>query len=197
MGGVILTDYTKNRLVLTVVVFAIQALVIALLINKGAYGFFHNVLAATCFWAVLTFVELKYGLCLDNYIRTVAIITIVSDSVLGYYLNFYVTSHVYDRIQHIFGIYAFALLAYIYVLHITRRPMPRILTFILVVALGISLGAVFEMIEYLADIGLNPVVPNQPSLEDTDLDLLSDLIGAIIAGSHSILMTSRNLDCDK
>jgi uncharacterized membrane protein YjdF len=179
-------------IVLTIIFFAVQASMLALLFNRGEYGFVQSVLAATCFWAVFTFVEVKYGLCLDNYIRTVVIITILSDSVLGYYLNLYVTSHVYDRMQHVFGIYAFALLAYTCVLHIKRQPMQRAVTFILVVAMGISLGAIFEIIEFLADAALNPVVPNQSSLEDTDLDLISDVVGAIIAGCHAIFRNSKS-----
>lgn len=186
-----MTNDRRNMIVLTIIFFVIQVGVLILLINRGDYGFVYNVLAVTCFWAIFTFAEIKYDLCLDNYIRTAVIITIACDSVLGYYLHLYVTSDVYDRMQHIFGTYAFALLAYTSILHINRQPLQRGLAFILVVALGISLGTVFEIIEFLGDTALKPVLPNQSSLTDTNLDLISDVTGAIIAGCHVILKTSK------
>lgn len=50
-----------------------------------------------------------------------------------------------------------------------------IIQFIVIIAL---------IIEFVTDITINPRIHNQPDLVDTDLDLVSDVIGALIAAFH-------------
>lgn len=179
-----MTNYKKNMVISAMIFVVVQATIIGLLINRGDYGFVHNITAAACVWAVLTIIEIRYRLYLNNFIRLLVIGVIISDSFLGYYLNLYVTSFSYDRLQHVLGTYAFALFAYAVIIRKKDYHIPQLLAIILTIALGVSLGTVFEIIEFLADIALNPVVPNQSSLTDTNLDLLSDVAGAAIAGAH-------------
>jgi len=64
----------------------------------------------------------------------------------------------------------------------------RLNEFIFLTLVGISLGAIFEMLEFMADITLKPKIPNQPDLIDTDLDLVADFVGALIASFHITIM---------
>jgi len=59
----------------------------------------------------------------------------------------------------------------------------------LVVSLGVSLGAFYEILEFLTDIFSHPIPISQPSLLDTDLDLMGDVIGAVFAAIHAISRT--------
>lgn len=60
----------------------------------------------------------------------------------------------------------------------------RVENLYLLLSLGIALGTGIEIIEFLVDVVLTPKIPYQPSLIDTDLDLISDIIGSIIAALH-------------
>ena len=55
---------------------------------------------------------------------------------------------------------------------------------IFVVNIGISLGCIFEIYEFILDSTTNSY--NQHGLKDTNFDLISDVIGSIIAGIVSM-----------
>ena len=55
---------------------------------------------------------------------------------------------------------------------------------VLFILLSTTLGTFYEIFEFLQDELFKPVVKNQPSLLDTDLDLISDVTGGIIALIH-------------
>lgn len=55
--------------------------------------------------------------------------------------------------------------------------------FILAVSLGLGLGALYEIAEFFTDRISHPVPPSQPSLLDTDLDLIANALGALLAGA--------------
>ena len=52
--------------------------------------------------------------------------------------------------------------------------------------IGISLGCIFEIYEFILDSNANS--NNQHGLTGTNFDLISDVIGSIIAGIASILI---------
>jgi hypothetical protein len=54
-----------------------------------------------------------------------------------------------------------------------------------VACLGLSLGSLYEILEFFTDSISHPVPPSQPSLLDTDLDLVADLAGALLAALHA------------
>jgi uncharacterized membrane protein YjdF len=121
-------------------------------------------------------------------------ITIISDSLFGYYLDLYVISSVFDKMLHIFGTYSLSLFVYILVVQLLRDAVSRPFKFILVFCLGISIGAVYEIIEFLADNISHSSMPSQPSLLDTDLDLIGDVIGAVCAAIHATFGKFINRD---
>jgi hypothetical protein len=58
------------------------------------------------------------------------------------------------------------------------------------ICLSLALGSIYELLEFLEDQLFNPAIKNQPSLLDTNLDLISDLIGGGVAILH-FLLSSR------
>ncbi len=174
----------KQIIILLTVFLILQLIVIGLFCSSHPDYVWETIIAAGIF-IVISILQIKLKLYLGRYISGILMITIVSHSFLGRYVGLYNTSSIYDRIQHIFGIYSFALFTYILVNRITGKPMVSgFRDFVFIAALGMSLGVVVEVIEFLSDLLFHPPLRNQPSLLDTDLDLISDTAGAIIAALH-------------
>ncbi|TEB12508.1 hypothetical protein [Pelotomaculum propionicicum] len=88
-----------------------------------------------------------------------------------------------------FGIYSIALFVYSLMKQKTTLFFSSKLNqFIFIALVGISLGAVFEIIEYITDITIQPSIHNQPDFVDTDLDLISDVAGSLLAAFHVCFM---------
>jgi len=62
----------------------------------------------------------------------------------------------------------------------------RWIRFVFVAAIGMAAGSLNEIIEFAADTLMKPQFLNQPSLQDTDVDLISNTIGSVLAGIHSM-----------
>jgi hypothetical protein len=174
-------------LTLTGFFLAVQVSTILGLAGKGYLDYARSVGTTTGFWIVYTFLEAKYALYMNNGVRGLVMVAIISDGVFGYYFNYYATSFVFDKILHLFGTYALALFAYILVLQMLNQPVSRSVKAVLVISLGLSIGASYEILEFLVDHFANPVIPSQPSLLDTDLDLICDSLGAILAAGQVTL----------
>jgi len=61
---------------------------------------------------------------------------------------------------------------------------PKFYVSIFVATIGISLGCIFEIYEFILYSTINS--NNQHGLKDTNFDLISDVIGSVIAGIASI-----------
>ncbi len=59
--------------------------------------------------------------------------------------------------------------------------------FIFILCLGVTLGVFFEFIEFTIDIVLKPQVPSQGNVIDTNMDMIFNTVGAIIAALHRTL----------
>lgn len=169
---------------LTGAFFLIQVLVMFGLVGKGYPGFVRGTAVPTCLIIIYTFFETKYGIYMSNYVRAVVLVSIICDSFLGQYLEYYLISTVFDKVLHAFGTYSFSLFFYILMIQLLSNPISRSFRFILVVCLGLSLGTFYEIMEFFVDMTTKPAFPGQPSLLDTNLDLVADLIGAITAAIH-------------
>ncbi|NSB40695.1 putative membrane protein YjdF [Clostridium saccharoperbutylacetonicum] len=108
------------------------------------------------------------------------LISIIGNNFIGDYMDLYNSTKHYDRFLHALGSFSFALFFYSIldklVLHITS---PKYYVSIFVATIGISLGCIYEIYEFILDSTLN--YNNQHGLKDTNFDLLSDVIGSIIA----------------
>lgn len=169
---------------INILIIIIQGVVLLGLAIGSHYDYALVVLITTSVWLVYIFLEVRYMLYMNNFVRAMIGITLVSDSFFGFYLDLYVRSFVFDKVLHVFGTYSLALFTYILVVQLLKNTVNRPFKFILVVCLGISIGAVYEILEFFVD-NISHSLPGQPSLLDTDLDLIGDVIGAVCAAIHA------------
>jgi len=177
----------KSQLLkITVLFLAIQIVLMFELSRQGQYSYTRSVMSITCFWAIYAFLEARYGFQMNTYVRVMAVLTLFFDGFFGCYLDLYTTSSIFDKLLHTFGTYAFSLFAYVLVVQLLKHSVTSLFKFILVVSLGVSMGAFYEILEFLTDTFSHPIPMSQTSLLDTDLDLIGDVIGANIAAIHAI-----------
>ena len=184
VGGKGVIDSQKSRRILDVVFFVVQISLMLGLSTIGYPGFMRSVAGTTCLWIGYVWVETKHNLYMPNYVRAAVLLAIGIDGFFGYYLGYYITSEVFDKLLHIFGTYAFSLFAFVLVAQCLRLALPAWLCCLFVVSLGISLGALYEIAEFLVDSWGHPILPGQLSLQDTNLDLIGDTVGALLAALH-------------
>ncbi|OPX88824.1 MAG: hypothetical protein A4E53_01784 [Pelotomaculum sp. PtaB.Bin104] len=178
-------NYTKKRL-LDYVFFILQLITIILLIKAGKSDNVKEVIFVIALFVIYIFVEAKYNLHMSNYIRGCMMALALLHTYPGKYLDLYLTSTIFDKALHVFGTYAIALFAYSLMDQVMGVTFThRRNKFVFIAILGISLGAIFEIIEFVADNTLNPMIHNQPNLTDTNLDMVADVFGALIAALHS------------
>jgi len=123
-----------------------------------------------------------------SFILTCSVLTVIGHSFVGTYLNFYFKSTTYDRYLHLFGAFSFALLAFSILNHII--PFMNeiwVYTFLLVTTLGITIGVLFEIAEFIHD-SFSKKMKCQHGLADTDFDLIFNVFGSAIAGLLSIFI---------
>jgi len=173
------------KLRIDMLIIVSQSLILLGLAMGLHFDYARSVIVTICFWLLYMFLEARYKLYMNNFVRIIIGVTLVSDSFFGYYLELYARSVVFDKILHAFGTYAFSLFIYILVVQLVKNPINRPLKFILVICLGISIGATYEILEFLTDRFSHPPLASQPSLLDTDLDLIGDVIGAVGAAIHA------------
>lgn len=127
----------------------------------------------------------KFEQPLPDYIAILVLLSLSGHNIIGYLLNWYVKSNVFDKYLHVFGTYSFSLLGYFY-LQLNNIPLTKIKKFILTMMIGLSLATLYELVEFAMDYFIKPAVPAQSGLLDTNLDLLGDLIGGLAAGCHTV-----------
>lgn len=181
-----MTNEKSTLLRITVLFLTIQMVLMFELSRQGQDSYTRSVLITTCLWSIYTFLEARYGFYMNTYVRVMVVITIVFDGLFGCYLDLYTKSSIFDKMLHAFGTYAFSLFAYVLVVQLLKHPVHSLFKFILVVSLGVSLGAFYEILEFLTDTFSHPMPISQPSLLDTNLDLIGDVIGANFAAIHVI-----------
>lgn len=176
----------QSRIWITLIFIVVQIAVMAVLAYRGQGDYFRSIMITTCAWLGYTFWEVKCRFVLSAYIRLLMTLTIFFDAFFGYVFNLYEISGTFDKLLHVFGTYSFSLFAYVMVMRLQKKPIRRAVKFILVLCLGLSLGAFYEILEFIGDHVSQPQPPNQPSLLDTDFDLVGDFIGSILAAGHTV-----------
>ncbi|HBV95545.1 MAG: hypothetical protein JL50_09645 [Peptococcaceae bacterium BICA1-7] len=127
----------------------------------------------------------KYSFNISNYTHICLALVVIAHSLGGKYLNLYFRLANFDSYLHMFGAYAVVLFLYA----VTRNIMgisfaSKTSRFLYITLLGIGSGAIFELLEFIVDITMKPSVHNQEGLIDINLDMISDLIGSLIAALH-------------
>lgn len=180
-----MNTHKTTMVALTGCFLVIQVFIMIGLAGKGYPGFMRATAITTGLMVLYTVAEYKWKLYMNNYIRAAVLIALIADSAGGQYLEYYITSTVFDKILHAFGAYALSLFCYILMSQLLTHQVGKAFTFFWVLALGISIGALYEIMEFTMDTFTKPTLPGQPSLYDTDMDLISDSIGAAIAACQA------------
>jgi len=189
-----LTAHKKTMLILTGIFLVVLVSIAWSLGQQGRYDYAKNIIIKIVLWILYTIWEVKSGITVSNYIRAGVMTILISDSYCGLYLDFYVTSSIFDKVQHVFGSYVFSLFAYSIICKLTQPMIGRGFTFIFILTLGLSIGAIYEVGEFLGDSIVKPRMPSQPNLLDTNLDLIADIIGALLAAVHVTIILVGNLN---
>jgi len=115
------------------------------------------------------------------YILILIIITLFGHSFIGNYLNLYNKSQHFDRYLHLFGSFSNALFIFSIITNIINPTVSsKLYSALFVISLGISSGVFFEILEFSQDSTAN--TNHQKGLKDTNLDLIYNIIGSLIAG---------------
>ncbi len=141
-------------------------------------------------FCVYLVIEYFLKIQVSDYILILVMISMLGHTFIGNCLNFYNSSKHYDRYLHIFGSFSFAIFSYSVIVSITHPNInSKIYSALFVVTLGISIGAIFEIIEFISDSLTKK--NNQRGLKDTNFDLIADIIGSFIAGifAYNIIFT--------
>ncbi|GAB6181926.1 hypothetical protein JCM14036_32450 [Desulfotomaculum defluvii] len=175
-------EIKKTRLIIHFCYFTIQTLTTVALLATDRANNALEVAAIIILSLVYLYIENKLGLSVSNYIRVMVSLTLIAHTLLGKLLNYYHNIPVFDNVLHIFGSYSLALFTYSILEQLLKIKFTKTLNkFIFVMLIGGSLGAGYEIFEFILDIGLKPTIPNQAGLRDTNLDMISDFIGSFIA----------------
>lgn len=189
-----MTAQKKTMFILTGIFLAVLLSIAWSLVQQGRRDYAQNIVIKIVLWIIYTIWEVKSGITISNYIRAGVMAVLTSDSYFGIYLDFYVTSSIFDKIQHVFGSYVFSLFVYSIICKLTQPMIGRAFTFIFILTLGLSIGALYEVGEFLGDSIAKPSMPSQPNLLDTNLDLIADIMGSLLAAVHVIIILVGNLN---
>ncbi|WP_053957655.1 hypothetical protein [Inediibacterium massiliense] len=114
-----------------------------------------------------------------SYIKILILFTIIID-LLGFSLHFYDTVYWFDKALHMFGSFSITLFSYALIQIFWKDfSSSHMLTFIFIASLGITIGVLYEIGEFILDLIFDS--KNQNGLIDTNLDLIFDIFGAILA----------------
>lgn len=178
----------RATITITSLFVIIQCLIFVGYIVRHQYNRMAGIIAITALFVIYTYFKFRFRIYMNLYITLLVIITILGHNLVGEYIGIYYRSTVYDKVLHIIGTYAFALFAY----SVISDFFPLISfnkwrEFIFIIIIGATIGMSFEIIEFVADVTLKPDIPNQADLLDTDLDMIFDIIGAVIAAFHGYI----------
>lgn len=184
----------KTRNLLYYSFFTLQAITVAGLLWQGNSRPVYDVAIVILLFLVYLYFERKMNLQISNYIRGSMLLTLTIHTFVGKLLNFYQTVPPFDNVLHIYGAYSVALFSHALAVQRLRVEFAtRLNRFIFIILIGMCAGAIYEILEFLLDVGLKPTIPNQASLLDTDLDMVSDLIGSITAAYQKCYIKSKSV----
>ena len=176
----------NNLLVIMTIIFSIVILFTGIAVfKKKKYNFLIENIITYIFYLIFLIVQYKLKFHVSIFIILLVLITIIGNNLVGNYLNVYNTSKCYDRFLHALGAFSFSLFNYSILSKTTMLTIhPKFYVFIFVTSIGISQGCIYEIYEFILDSATNSY--NQHGLKDTNFDLISDVIGSIIAGIVSM-----------
>lgn len=155
-------------------------------IKKKKYALAAQTAILLVLFLLFLILQAVFRLRIQAFILFCVMLTLLAHNELGCYLDYYKRSKHFDRYLHAFGTFSFALFFYSLLNHtVSHGRIPKVYTAIFVATIGISLGCVVEIVEFCLDIRKH--TKHQRNLKDTDVDLIADIIGSIVAGIISVL----------
>ncbi len=139
-----------------------------------------SALAAYFFYLAVFLAIWIFQIHVPSYLLLLTMLTILGACFFGHYLGGYTKSKTFDRYLHGFGSFSFALLTYCVVDHYVNTGGSLLFRALFVFLTGNTLGVFFELIEMVSD-GKHSV-KSQKGLQDTDMDMLFNLMGSLLAG---------------
>lgn len=115
-----------------------------------------------------------------DYIILLCMLSLFLNSYFGYYHAYFWRSKTFDRVLHGIGTFTFALLFFFIIVGLTEPGGTKLFQALFVAFLGVTIGALFEISEYLTD--LRRATRMQKGLVDTDVDIIANIVGACTAG---------------
>lgn len=173
-------DKKIKQIIFVVFTLIYTILSILFIINKQTSYLVESIFiySAYIFYAYL---EKKGKIFVRWFILALGLINAIIHSYMGHYLRFYDTSLYFDKFLHVYGIFSFSLVSYsIIVMSPNISINSKLWIFIIVALCGITIGALFEIVEFTMDTVFK--TQGQKGLLDTNLDLVSDVVGALAAG---------------
>ncbi len=172
-----------NRQKALVLFLITQIITLILLFQKKQIDYAFETIIVISGSLFVAYINCKKKLSIPLYVVIIVLISLSCHTIGGQLLNLYVDSSIFDKYLHIFGTYSFTLLIYFY-LRINELSLGKWQKFFFTMMIGLSLATIYELMEFATDYFIKPTVPAQQGLLDTDLDLLSDLAGALLAAFH-------------
>jgi hypothetical protein len=129
------------------------------------------------FSLAILFLDLK----ISYVILLLAATALFLNAFIGYYLRYFIKSRVVDRFLHAYGTFSLTLLLYNFIIIIILNRGSKPYQTLFIVFFGIALGAVHEIMEFLADIKQNSQM--QKGLRDTNVDTIFNILGAASAAT--------------
>lgn len=140
---------------------------------------FKSAIVSLAFLWLIFIVSYLYQFRIPDAAYIFIIISLFMNSYFGYYLNLYEKSKRYDRIQHVIGSFSFAIFFYFFFSNLFEYGGSRAFQAFYVLLLGVFYGTLYEIIEFLSD--LKNKEKMQRGLRDTNMDMVSDVIGSLAA----------------
>lgn len=137
---------------------------------------------------LLTLSVYLFNLKMSYLLMILAVVFVFLDSYIGYYLNYYTKSRIVDRWLHCYGTFTLSLLFYNLILLVTQEGGSKVFRALFVLLLGIALGAVHEIMEFVTDLKQNSKM--QKGLRDTNLDNIFNIIGSSLAAATAYFFMS-------
>jgi uncharacterized membrane protein YjdF len=178
--------HSKTSKILNSLYIIFQSLLIVAFIRQKNSHYAIEAGAILTLYLILIFFEYKKKFSIDNFIRAMLILTLIGNDLIGNYLNIYNMSDSFDKALHFFGAFTFALFAYSLLYKTVGISIKsKLIDFILISSIGITLGTFLEMIEFVIDLTTKAFC--QKGLWDTDMDLLFNIFGSLAAGFYKFL----------
>ena len=171
-------------LVLIFIVFTLLSLsAAAASLRKGQKQFGRAALWACISYALIFSAIWIFGLSIPSYVIFLTMLSVFIVSFFGYHLAWFNRSKVFDRYLHVLTPFAFALLVYCVIRNLFLTGGSRAYQSLFVFTIGMTLGILNELFEAAMDAKSD--TNNQRGLKDTNMDLLGDLIGSLLAGAFA------------